>query len=167
MNHDDISEVLLVNCVFIILCDHWYIWKILYAFGWHFERGSWLYVIPQLSLRRRMILSTKYSQISAGIVTTLEAGCLKNHQLQAETRDFSLLQGIHTSCMSHWASYPLDNGGSFPEGKVAGCETNQSLPSSIGVKNAWSYPTIPPYIFMVWWSGPSTGHLEELKVERN
>jgi hypothetical protein len=76
MNHDDIFEVLLLNCVFIILCDHWYMWNMLYTFAWHFKKGSWPYVIPQLFLWRRMILSTKYkySQISAGIVTMLEAG---------------------------------------------------------------------------------------------
>jgi hypothetical protein len=30
------------------------------------------------------------------------------------------------------------------------CEVNRSALSSAGVKNAWSYNSIPPYVFMVW-----------------
>jgi hypothetical protein len=29
-------------------------------------------------------------------------------------------------------------------------ETDYSPPSSIGVKNAWSYSSTPQYVFMVW-----------------
>jgi hypothetical protein len=34
--------------------------------------------------------------------------------------------------------------------KPPGCEADHSSPSSAEVKNAWSYTSIPPYVFMVW-----------------
>jgi hypothetical protein len=49
--------------------------------------------------------------------------------------------------------------------KLLGRETDHSPPSIAEVKNAWSYPTTPPCIFMVWWSGPSTALLEEFKIK--
>jgi hypothetical protein len=47
----------------------------------------------------------------------------------------------------------LSNGcwGFFLRGvKRPGCEADHSLRSSDGVKNAWSYTTIPPCVFIVW-----------------
>jgi hypothetical protein len=41
------------------------------------------------------------------------------------------------------ASYPMGIGGPFP-----GREADHSPPSSAEVKNAWSYTSTPPYVFM-------------------
>jgi hypothetical protein len=35
--------------------------------------------------------------------------------------------------------------------KRPGCEGDYSLPSSSEVKNAWSYTSILPYVFITWW----------------
>jgi hypothetical protein len=51
-------------------------------------------------------------------------------------RNLSLYCWVLTSSESHSASYPMDTKGSFPRGKV--------------VREAWSFTSTPPYIFMVW-----------------
>jgi hypothetical protein len=43
------------------------------------------------------------------------------------------------------ASYPVGTGGSSPAREV-----HHTLPSSAEVKNAWSYTSTPPYVFMAW-----------------
>jgi hypothetical protein len=43
------------------------------------------------------------------------------------------------------------------EVKQLRCEADHSLPSSPEVKNAWSFISTPPYIFMVWYL--STGYI--------
>jgi hypothetical protein len=38
----------------------------------------------------------------------------------------------------------------LPRVKQSGCEADNSPPSGVEVKNAWSYTFIPPYVFMAW-----------------
>jgi hypothetical protein len=44
----------------------------------------------------------------------------------------------------------VGTGSYFPDGKAAG-GWNHSPPSSAVVKNAWSYTSTSPYVFMVWY----------------
>jgi len=39
----------------------------------------------------------------------------------------------------------------FPKVKRPGREDNNSPPSSVEVKNAWSYTSTPTYVFMTWY----------------
>jgi hypothetical protein len=48
------------------------------------------------------------------------------------------------------ASYQMGTGGSFPGVKWPGCEADHSHISSAKVKNAWSYNSSSPYVFMAW-----------------
>jgi hypothetical protein len=41
--------------------------------------------------------------------------------------------------------------GPFPRLKRPGREADHSLPSSVEVKNAWSYTSTPQYVFMEWY----------------
>jgi hypothetical protein len=52
----------------------------------------------------------------------------------------------------HPASYPMGTRDSFPGVKRPGREADHSPPSSAEVKNAWSYTSIPQYVFMAWCS---------------
>jgi hypothetical protein len=42
----------------------------------------------------------------------------------------------------------MGTGGSL---KRPGCEADHSPPSSAEVKNAWSYTSAFPYVFIAWW----------------
>jgi hypothetical protein len=46
----------------------------------------------------------------------------------------------------------------------SGREAGHSLPSSAKVKNAWSYTSSPPYIFMAWCLIKHRMHLLELNI---
>jgi hypothetical protein len=65
--------------------------------------------------------------------------------------NFTLHHRVQNGSGAHPASYPMDTGDSFPGGKAAGHEADQSPPSSAGVKNAWSYTSTPQYVFMAWY----------------
>jgi hypothetical protein len=49
---------------------------------------------------------------------------------------------------SNPASYPMSTGGSFPEVKGPGRETDHSPPISAEVKKTWIYTSTPQYAFM-------------------
>jgi len=51
---------------------------------------------------------------------------------------------------AHPASYPVGTGALSPGVKWPECEADHWPPFSAKVKNAWSYASIPPYIFLVW-----------------
>jgi hypothetical protein len=51
---------------------------------------------------------------------------------------------------AHPASYPVGTGCSFPGMKRPGREDDHSPLSSVEVKNAWSYTSIPQYVSMAW-----------------
>jgi hypothetical protein len=58
--------------------------------------------------------------------------------------NFSLHHRVQNASGANPASYPMDTGGSFPEIKQPGPEADHSPPSSVEVKNAWSYTSTPP-----------------------
>jgi hypothetical protein len=70
--------------------------------------------------------------------------------IYARGRNFSLRHRVKTGSGGQLAPYPM--------GKWAVCsgikrpkrEADNSPPSSAEVKNAWSYTSIPPYVFMAW-----------------
>jgi hypothetical protein len=64
--------------------------------------------------------------------------------------NFSLHHRVQSGSGAHPASYPMGTRGSFPGGKAAGCEGDHSPPSSAEVKNAWSYTSTSPYVFIAW-----------------
>jgi hypothetical protein len=53
---------------------------------------------------------------SDGIATGWTAGV----RFPSKARDFSLFHNLQTGSGAHPASYPMDTGGSFPGGNVAG-----------------------------------------------
>jgi hypothetical protein len=64
-------------------------------------------------------------------------------------RNFSLRHHVQTDSRAHPAYYPMGTGVSLGV-KLPGREANYSPPSSAEVKNAWSYTSTPPYVFMAW-----------------
>jgi len=44
----------------------------------------------------------------------------------------------------------VGTGGSFPEGEAAGHEADHSPPYNAEVKDAWSYTSTNPYVFMAY-----------------
>jgi hypothetical protein len=58
---------------------------------------------------------------------------------------------VKTSSGLHPASYPMGTGDSFPEVKRPGGEADHSPPSSVEVRNTWSYTSTFPYAFMTWY----------------
>jgi hypothetical protein len=67
----------------------------------------------------------------------------------AGTGNFFLHHRVPNGSGAHPASYPMGTRGSFPRGKAAGA-WSWPLPSSVEVKNAWSYTSTPQYFFMAW-----------------
>jgi hypothetical protein len=51
---------------------------------------------------------------------------------------------------AHPLSYPVGTESSFLGVKGYGHEAGHSPPSSAKFKNAWSYTSIPPYVFTAW-----------------
>jgi hypothetical protein len=68
-------------------------------------------------------------------------------RVPAEAGNFSLHHRVQTGSGAHPASYPLVTRGSFPGG-----EADHSPPSSVEVKNAWSYTSTPHHTSMTWCS---------------
>jgi hypothetical protein len=60
----------------------------------------------------------------------------------------SLLDGVQIGSEIHPASYPMVIGGSFPGVKRPGRAADNSPSSSAVFKNAWSYTSTLPYVFM-------------------
>jgi hypothetical protein len=60
------------------------------------------------------------------------------------------LHRVRNGSGAHPASYPIGTRGVFPRDKAAGREADHSPPSSAEVKNAWSYPSTPQYVFTAW-----------------
>jgi hypothetical protein len=58
--------------------------------------------------------------------------------------DFSLHHRIQNGSGAHPASYPMGTSGSFHGVKQPEREADHSPPSSVEVKNAWSYTSTPP-----------------------
>jgi hypothetical protein len=52
---------------------------------------------------------------------------------------------LATGSGAHPASYPVGTCGSLPGGKVAGREADHLPPSSVEIKNEWSYTSTPHY----------------------
>jgi hypothetical protein len=52
--------------------------------------------------------------------------------------------GLLTTSRAHTATCPVSFSGFCPEGKRSGREFNQSPPTSVTVKNEWSYTSTPP-----------------------
>jgi len=65
-------------------------------------------------------------------------------------RDFFLLHRVQTGSGAYTASYPMDTGGLSMGVKRPGRESNSSPQSSAKCKNAWSYTSTFPYVFMTW-----------------
>jgi len=57
---------------------------------------------------------------------------------------------VQTVSGAHPASYPMGAGGSFPGVKRPGSEDDHLSPTSGELKNAWSYTSILPYVFIEW-----------------
>jgi hypothetical protein len=57
-------------------------------------------------------------------------------------------EGIFLFVAAHPAFYPMGTTDFFAEGTAAGSETDKSPPSSTEIKNASSYISTPPYVFM-------------------
>jgi hypothetical protein len=62
--------------------------------------------------------------------------------------EFSLFHVVQTGSGIHPSYYPTDTGGSFPEGKAQGRETDRSPPTSSEVKEIWIYTSTTPYAFI-------------------
>jgi hypothetical protein len=62
---------------------------------------------------------------------------------------FSLLYRVQTGSGAHRASFPMGTG-FFSGGKAAWAFNRPLTSSSAENKNAWSYTSTPPYLFMVW-----------------
>jgi len=60
-------------------------------------------------------------------------------------REFSFRHRVKTGSGAYSVYYPMGIGGCYPGG-----ETDHSPPSNAEVKNAWSYTSNPPYVFMAW-----------------
>jgi hypothetical protein len=58
--------------------------------------------------------------------------------------NLTLHHHIQTSSEAHPASYPMGTRGSSLGVKQPGCEADDSPPSSVKVKNVWSYTSISP-----------------------
>jgi hypothetical protein len=80
------------------------------------------------------------------IVTKLRTGLSGFDSCKGRGRTFSLRHSVQTASGAHSASYRMGTGIKRP-----GQEAEHSPPSSAEVKNAWSYTSTLPYVFMVWY----------------
>jgi hypothetical protein len=60
-------------------------------------------------------------------------------RVPAGAENFSLHHRVQSGSGTHPGSYPMGTRASFP-----GSEADHSPPSSVEVKNAWSYKSTPP-----------------------
>jgi hypothetical protein len=65
-------------------------------------------------------------------------------KVTARAGDFSLYHHVQTGSGAHTASYPMGTRDSSLWVKWPGHEADHSPPSSVEVKNVWSYTTTPP-----------------------
>jgi hypothetical protein len=73
-------------------------------------------------------------------------------RFQAGAGIFSPLHRVQTDTEIYPASYPVGAGSSFPGDKAAGVvKLTTRLCLLPKVKNAWSYTSIPSFIFMAWY----------------
>jgi hypothetical protein len=64
--------------------------------------------------------------------------------------NYSLHRRVQNGSGAHPASYPRGTRGFFLGGKAEGREADHSPPSSVEIKNAWSYTSSPQRVFMAW-----------------
>ena len=76
------------------------------------------------------------------IVTRLGVGQF-GIRILAAARDFSVLQIVHTVSGTHITSHVKETG-AFPQSSVWDHDPEISPPSSVKVKNEWSYISAPP-----------------------
>lgn len=88
---------------------------------------------------------------STGIVPTLFQG-MACHVLAFSYRQMPVKSLLHSVQTGSRATVPPPQwyGKYFPSGKRSGSKSNQSLPSSAKVMNAWIYISTSPYVFMRW-----------------
>jgi hypothetical protein len=98
-------------------------------------------------LQHRDNFTSPYQGSSVNIVT----------RLRDRWPGFDSRQGIDSFCHcvqtasgSHPTSKSFDTGIFSPGEYLSEREADHSLPSSVVVKNAWSYSSTPPYVSMVW-----------------
>jgi hypothetical protein len=73
--------------------------------------------------------------------------------------NFSLHHHFQTSSGAHPASCPVGIRGPLPGERLPRRETDDSPPSSVKVRNAWSYTSTPQYASMAWCSVEAQGQL--------
>jgi hypothetical protein len=84
-------------------------------------------------------------------MTWLPAGGSKRRDpIPGRGKRFSLFKNVHSSPGANTTSYSMDVMDSFLRGKVSRAKVDHSSPSSAEIKNAWSYTSIPSYVFLVW-----------------
>jgi hypothetical protein len=64
------------------------------------------------------------------------------------TGNFSLHNHNQTGCEAHPTTYVMGVGALYEGVKQPEREAGHSSPSSVHVKNAWSYTSTPSYVFM-------------------
>jgi hypothetical protein len=97
----------------------------------------------------KMNCSCRYS--SVGIALGYGLGDWGSRvRFPAGAGNFSLHHRVQNNSGAHSASYPMGTRVSFPVVKRPERETDHSPPSSVEVKNAWSYTSTSQYVFMAW-----------------
>jgi hypothetical protein len=103
------------------------------------------------------ILARKYG--ARNVRCTLRMRFWASYISSFKTLLFSILGYIMLSFGSIWVSVgvvrqptsnPMGTRETFPIVKRPGLEADHSPPSSVVVKNAWSYTSTPQYVFMAW-----------------
>jgi hypothetical protein len=109
--------------------------------------------IPRSLLRkyRYVPLMGRSSDSSVGIALAcgLDDRCSRV-RFSAGAGNFSLHHRIQNGSGAHPASYPMGTRNFSLGVKQPGREANHSPPSSVEVKNSWSYTSTPQCVFMAW-----------------
>jgi hypothetical protein len=72
-------------------------------------------------------------------------------RVPAGAGNFPLHHHVQTGSGAHPVSYPMGTRGSFPVGERPRREADHAPPSSVEVKNAWSYTSTPPIRVLMKW----------------
>jgi len=80
----------------------------------------------------------------------LDTGWTTGVRFLSGAGNFFLRHRIQRGFGAHPDSYRTGTGGPYPGVKRPGREADHSPPSSAEVKNAWSYTSTPPHVFMTW-----------------
>jgi hypothetical protein len=88
--------------------------------------------------------------VEPGYLNGIALGYGLGVRASAWTGNFSLHHRVQTGSGAYAASYPMGTRGPSLGIKRLGCEFYHSPPSSVDVKNAWSYIPTPQYAFMAW-----------------